>query len=373
MESKWQTKKLGEIINLKRGYDLPQKKRISNKIPIMSSSGINGFHNESKVLGPGVVTGRSGQLGKVFYIEEDYWPLNTTLYVEDFKGNNPLFIYYLLQTLQLENYNAGSSVPTLNRNHVHLLDVKIPSVSIQKSIGTILYKLEEKITLNNELLNRLENICSELFKHWFIDFEFPNEQGQPYQSSGGEMIVSELGEIPKIFTCGTIKDFCDLKYGKALTKKNRIPGQYPVYGSGGVNGTHNSYLVQGPGLIVGRKGSIGTLYLEFDSFYPIDTVFYTESKQYTPTFLYLLFKQYDFTKANNDSAVPGLNRDFVYNTKAVVPDLTIVNKFEEIIEPIYINIRSLLIENHKLEELRDILLPKLLSGEIKISDELVVD
>ena len=171
---------------------------------------------------------------------------------------------------------------------------------------------------------------------------------------------------------GVYKNFLDLREWKTLTKKNGIPGAYSVYGSGGVTGTHQDYLIEGPGVIIGRKGSIGTLYLEFNNFYPIDTVFYTESKDYTPKFLYLLFKQYDFTKANNDSAVPGLNRDFVYNTKAVVPDLKIVNKFEEIISPIYENIKNLTEENRTLEELRDTLLIKLLSGEIEISDEVVV-
>ncbi|MGN9863422.1 restriction endonuclease subunit S [Bacillus swezeyi] len=292
---------------------------------------------------------------------------------------NPYYLYIYLTLDMVTNYlqgvaeNSTTAYPSIKPSDIGELEIELPSLKQQDYIADLIRSINLKIKNNLSTVNNLEQLSQTLFKHWFIDFEFPNEQGEPYKSSGGEMVESELGEIPSIFKCGTIKDFCDLKYGKALTKKNRIPGVYPVYGSGGLTGTHKKYLIEGPGVIIGRKGSIGTLYLEFNNFYPIDTVFYTESKDYTPMFLYLLFKQYDFTKANNDSAVPGLNRDFVYNTKAVVPDLKIVNKFKGIITPIYETIRKLSEENSILEELRDTLLPKLLSGEIKIPDEVVVD
>jgi len=141
---KLETKKVGDVLTLKRGYDLPLRKRNKGEYPILSSSGISDYHNETKVVGPGVTTGRSGLLGKVYYVKGPFWPLNTSLYVQDFKGNDPKYIYYLLQTLGLENYNTGSSVPTLNRNHVHLLDVNIPKVSIQIKIGELLFDFEKK-------------------------------------------------------------------------------------------------------------------------------------------------------------------------------------------------------------------------------------
>lgn len=288
--------------------------------------------------------------------------------------------YYLMYILRLDStkkalkdgYLSGSAIPRVVLKDFKRFPVYLPPLEEQKKIVNIIYNINSKIENNIKIINTIEEISKVLFKYWFIDFEFPNEEGQPYKTSGGEMVNSELGEIPSSFKTGNFKDILELKYGKSLVKKNRIPGEYPVYGSGGITGTHVDYLITGPGLIIGRKGSIGTLYLEFNNFYPIDTVFYVESEIYEPTFLYLLFKQYDFTKSNNDSAVPGLNRDFVYNTKIIIPMNNIVREFQKIITPIYEQIENTLLETKKLQSLRDFLLPKLISGEIKISKELEV-
>ncbi|MFX4306866.1 hypothetical protein F8N00_15870 [Exiguobacterium sp. A1_3_1] len=286
------------------------------------------------------------------------------------------YLYYLLCTREYRGYILGTATGSTvkHTSPTKILDYKInlPELHVQKKVSSILSSLDKKILVNNKTIELLEQISQTIFKSWFIDFEFPNEEGKPYKSSGGAMVNSELGEIPSSFKTGNFKDILELKYGKSLTKKNRIPGEYPVYGSGGITGTHANYLITGPGLIIGRKGSIGTLYLEFNNFYPIDTVFYVESKTYEPTFLYLLFKQYDFTKSNNDSAVPGLNRDFVYNTKIIIPMDNIVREFQKIITPIYEQIENTLLETKNLQSLRDFLLPKLISGETKISKELEV-
>src|SRR5699024_8829450 len=117
------------------------------------------------------------------------------------------------------------------------------------------------------------------------------------------------------------------------------------YGSGGITGVHDAYLVEGPGLILGRKGSIGTLYLEQSNFYPIDTVFYIESNKHSVLYLYVLFNQLDFTQSNNDSAVPGLNRNTVNNTKLAIPSNVLIKQFEEIISPTFQNIFEKINEN----------------------------
>ncbi|MFM7189503.1 MAG: restriction endonuclease subunit S, partial [Microcystaceae cyanobacterium] len=117
--SNFRTQRLGDFLNFQRGFDLLAKDRLNGKIPVISSSGITGFHNESKVKGAGVIIGRKGTLGSVHYSESDYWPHDTTLWVTDFKGNCPKFIYYFLPLLELQKYDVGSSNPTLNRNFIH--------------------------------------------------------------------------------------------------------------------------------------------------------------------------------------------------------------------------------------------------------------
>ena len=116
--SRWRETTLGEVIELKRGYDLPKRQRVPGPVPLVSSSGISDHHTEAKVKGPGVVTGRYGTLGQVYYIQDDFWPLNTTLYVRDFKGNDPRFISYFLQGLDFFAYSDKAAVPGLNRNHL---------------------------------------------------------------------------------------------------------------------------------------------------------------------------------------------------------------------------------------------------------------
>ncbi|MGO1691534.1 MAG: restriction endonuclease subunit S [Marinobacter sp.] len=139
MRAKWRTCQLGEVCTLQRGFDLPKKDRQVGKIPLIGSSGAIDVHSEKKVLGPGVVTGRSGSIGGVFYIDDDFWPLNTTLYVKDFHGNYPRFIYHLLSSFKLGRFSSGAGVPTLNRNSVHGEKVNVPeSVEEQKRIVAIL-------------------------------------------------------------------------------------------------------------------------------------------------------------------------------------------------------------------------------------------
>ena len=151
--------RLDSIIFLQRGHDLPNHKRRIGKIPVIGSNGIVGYHNESKSNGPGVLIGRSGTLGKVYYAEEDYWPLNTSLYVKEFYSSFPKFVFYLLQNLDYEKFNAGTSVPTLNRNYLHPFKLKIPiNINEQQKIASILSGVDAYIQKNQQYKERLEKL-----------------------------------------------------------------------------------------------------------------------------------------------------------------------------------------------------------------------
>ena len=125
MASEWIETTLGEVLTLQRGFDLPEAERRAGPYPVIASTGPVGSHQEAVVQGPGVVVGRSGSLGGAQYIESPFWPLNTTLWVKDFKGNDCRFCYYLLKSLNLARFNSGSGVPTLNRNHIHLHNLEL--------------------------------------------------------------------------------------------------------------------------------------------------------------------------------------------------------------------------------------------------------
>ena len=190
MTAEWANLTLGDVVNLKRGYDLPKRLRKEGCIPLVSSSGRSDTHSDSKVKGPGVITGRYGTIGEVFYSEEDFWPLNTTLYVQDFKGNDPKFIYYFLKTIKYSEYSDKAAVPGVNRNHLHIAQVRFPtSLTEQKSIAHILGSLDDKIDLNRQINQTLESMAQALFKSWFVDFD-------PVIDNA----LVEGNDIPEVFT-----------------------------------------------------------------------------------------------------------------------------------------------------------------------------
>ena len=169
--SNWQSGQLGDFITLQRGFDLPRQNRRSGRVPVVSSSGVSDYVAESRVRAPGVVTGRYGTIGHVFYLTQDFWPLNTTLYVKDFKGNDPRFVSYFLRTVDFSSCSDKSSVPGVNRNDLHTLLVSFPPLAEQREIARILGALDDKIELNRRMSATLEAMARALFKCWFVDFE----------------------------------------------------------------------------------------------------------------------------------------------------------------------------------------------------------
>jgi len=155
----WEVKKLIDVATLQRGFDLPAKDRTKGKYPLASSNGITDSHDKYKVKGPGVFTGRSGTIGNVFYVQDDFWPLNTTLYIKDFHNNDRKFIYYLLQQIQIKDFYSGTGVPTLNRNIVHEKKISIPkSLEEQKRIAEILSAVDDKINIYKQIKLKLTEL-----------------------------------------------------------------------------------------------------------------------------------------------------------------------------------------------------------------------
>ena len=213
----WQQVALGDVLTLQRGFDLSRNKRQDGPYPVIASTGPVGSHQEFKVEGPGVVIGRSGSIGGGQYIKTDFWPLNTTLWVKDFKGNDRKFCYYLLRSLDLASFNAGSGVPTLNRNHIHPMPVHIPPLSEQRRIAHILGTLDDTIELNRRTNETLEEMARAIFKDWFVDFGpvrakmegrdayLPEEIWRLFPD---RLVESELGEVPEGWGVGEVADLC---------------------------------------------------------------------------------------------------------------------------------------------------------------------
>jgi type I restriction enzyme S subunit len=343
----WTKGNLGDFITLQRGFDLPEYERHSGKVPVVTSSGITDFHNEAKVKAPGVAMGRYGTLGAIYYIKEDFWPHNTTLYVRDFKGNDPRFFSYFLKTLNYQAHNDKSSVPGLNRNHLHLIPVCIPPLPEQRAIADILSALDDKIALNRHMNQTLESTARAVFRQWFVESE---------EVEGWK--VEKLGNI------------CEFAYGKGLKEDERQEGSIPVYGSNGQIGWHNEYLVKGPGIVVGRKGNPGIVTWTQNDFFPIDTTFYIVPKASTLSlyWLYYTLISLNLPDLGADSAVPGLNRNIAYMSDVVYPPHDLMNKFDAFVIPNFDKIEANEKESRTLASLRDTLLPKLMRGVVRVKD-----
>jgi len=226
MEGEWNDTSLGEVVRLQRGHDLPDKKRVSGCIPVMGSFGVTGWHNEARAQGPGVTIGRSGaSIGVVSFIREDYWPLNTCLYVTDFQGNNPRFCFYWLSTLNLANYNSGSAQPSLNRNYIYGIRVRVPGMNEQLAIANILGMLDDKIELNRRMNETLEAIARAIFKSWFVDFDPVRAKAEGRDPGLPKHIAdlfpdsfkdSELREIPLTWHIVDLPDCIDFLEGPGL-------------------------------------------------------------------------------------------------------------------------------------------------------------
>ncbi len=349
----WQTIPLGEALTFQRGFDITRDQQQAGPYPVFSSSGPKSTHSQFMVRGPGVIVGRKGSLGTVFYSEGDYWPHDTTLWVKDFHGNAPEFAYYFLQTMGFERYDAGASNPTLNRNHIHTIPVHWPPLSVQRRIAGILSAYDELIENNQRRIKILEEMARALYREWFVHFCFPGHETVP-------RVASPLGPIPQGWEVKKLGEILELNYGKALKQNDRCEGQVSVFGSSGIVGYHNTYLVKGPGIIVGRKGNVGSVFWSDADFYPIDTVYFVTSS------LPLRFLFYDLqTKnfINNDAAVPGLSRHQAYSLETVIPPADLLARFCKVADEFEQQVSNLRCQIQNLRRTRDLLLPRLLSGE----------
>ena len=192
--------RLGDLVEFQRGYDLPKNEFKNGTIPVISSNGILGYHNEVKVKEIGITIGRSGTVGFPYLIKQDFFPHNTTLFIKNFNGNNVVYIYYLLKSLNLNEYKSGSGVPTINRNHLHPLKVTTTkNKETQQKIAKILSDIDDKIEVLHQINDNLAELAKTIYDYWFVQFDFPDENGKPYKSSGGKMVYNEVlkREIPE--------------------------------------------------------------------------------------------------------------------------------------------------------------------------------
>ncbi|MDV6373400.1 restriction endonuclease subunit S [Deinococcus arenicola] len=365
MRESWPEVTLGDVITLKRGYDLPNNARRDGTVPIVSSSGITGYHDEAKIDGPGVVTGRYGTLGEVFLITERFWPLNTTLYVQDFKGNDPAFISYFLRTLNLASQNTAGAVPGLNRNALHMLRASIPPLPTQRKIAAILSAYDDLIENNTRRVQVLEDMARALYREWFVEYRYPGHET-------AEFIEDEQGRRPKGWEWCDVGDLVvRIPVGKKYDQKSVLPeGRVPVFDQGrsGIIGYHND----NPGVIASHYRPVITFAnhtcyqrLVLEPFSAIQNVLpFVPHPSKGLDIFWLHYTTHGVVQLND---YKGHWPEFAAKT-ILTPQIELTKRFGEFAKPLEIAKKSLLDRNANLRRTRDLLLPRLVSGELDVSE-----
>lgn len=292
------------------------------------------------------------------------------------------FLLFALQSAHVQhqigwNEGTGSTVSNLRIPVLEALKIPTPPLAIQREVAQLLGGLDDRIALLCETNATLEAIAQAIFKSWFVDFDPVRAKAEGRAPEGLDTDTaalfpdgfeeSALGLVPGGWQIGKVQDLVELAYGKALKATDRIDGPVPVYGSGGITGFHNEPLVSEASIIVGRKGTVGSLYWEDRPFFPIDTVFYIKS-ELPLTYCFYLFKTLGLEGMNTDGAVPGLNRNNVYRLSVRIPPEATIDAFNDTVSVLRKRIFANTEEAHTLSALRDTLLPRLISGQLRIPE-----
>ena len=345
--------RLGDFVDFAYGKALPERDRKPGSVPVFGSAGNIGSHHLPLVEGPGVIVGRKGTVGAVHWSNEDFYPIDTTFYIVPKEEDLRLrYIFYLLNALPLRHMNTDVAVPGLNRANALQLSVTIASSASQDYIVDVLSAYDDLVENNRRRIHLLEQMARLIYKEWFVHFRFP-----------GREHTQIIDGVPEGWEKKPLGTMAPLKYGKALKNDHRIPGPFPVYGSSGIIGTHAKALVPGPTIIVGRKGNVGSVYWSPDDCHPIDTVYYIDSVHCS---LFLFYTLQQMTFISTDVAVPGLNRDFAHSRSLLVADQKILRLFEDTVSPLHQQMELLERQNASLANARDLLLPKLMKGEVAV-------
>jgi type I restriction enzyme S subunit len=387
----WPIYKLGDVLTFQRGFDITKNEQRDGPYPVISSSGPKTTHAEYKVRGPGVVIGRKGSLGTVFYSASDYWPHDTTLWIKDFHGNDPRYAYYFLQTMGFERLDAGASNPSLNRNHIHIIPVKWPPIPIQRRIAGILSAYDELIENCQRRILILEEMARALYREWFVHFRFPDHEKVP-------RVDSPLGPIPKGWEVTNLgEELAALESGKRPKGGIRdVVGGVPSIGAENINGIGkhdfasekfvpreffdgmNKGTVRDRDVAIYKDGAyIGRSSYFRDSFPHAECcvnehvfLLRTKGDRLTQNALYLWLQEPDTVHAiratNANAAQPGINQPSVNGLELVVPDSTTSKQFDQLVEPLIAGITNHARRIQNLRRTRDLLLPRLLSGRVTL-------
>ena len=273
-----------------------------------------------------------------------------------------------------ENNASGSGQRyTLTNDTISNIPVLLPSIKEQRAIGRVLADIDRKIELNKQINDNLEAMAKQLYDYWFVQFDFPNEEGKPYKSSGGAMVWNDKlkREIPQGWDFCFLENLLTIKNGR--DHKHLADGIYPVYGSGGEMRKVSEYLYDGESVLMPRKGSLNNIMYVNEAFWTVDTMFYSEMKlSNCAKYIYYTIKDIDFTRWDSGTGVPSMTSSTLYSIKLVKPQSEILKKFDKMISPLFEHMKQISVQNAELTKQRNELLPLLMNGQATVNYHLLL-
>ncbi|WNC95553.1 restriction endonuclease subunit S (plasmid) [Paraburkholderia sp. FT54] len=390
----WIRTTIGEQLTLQRGFDITKATQRQGSVPVVSSGGVSSYHDTSTAVGPGVVLGRKGVVGSVYYVAADYWPHDTTLWVKDFKGNDPRFVYYFFRMMatRLAGMDVGSANPTLNRNHVHPIEIVWPHrLTTQEAIGKTLSALDEKIDQNGRTVRALERLARAIFRAWFVDFEpvkvrasggtsFPSMPQHVFDALPTRLVASKIGPIPESWGVKPLEQIVHLTMGQSPSSEfynqegNGLPFHQGVTDYGFRFPSHRVYcatdgrLAEPHDILLSVRAPVGRINVADRRLVLGRGLAGIRHRHGSQSFL---LHQLGHVFAEEDAIGDGtifkaVTKQFLANMPFLEPVDDIAKAFEDLVRPLDDLIEASEMETRKLEELRDYLLPRLLSGSARV-------
>lgn len=394
MGSEWLETTIGQQATLQRGIDITKASQREGAFPVVSSAGISSFHDQPAVAGPGVVLGRKGVVGSVWFVEGDYWPHDTTLWVKDFHGNDRRFVYYFFKWIapRIATMDVGSANPTLNRNHVHPIAVRWPPLAEQRAVAHILGTLDDKIELNRRMSETLEAMAQALFKSWFVDFDPVRAKAEGRGPGLSQPLAdlfparladSELGELPDGWRVSQVDAEFDLTMGQSPpgSTYNLLGDGSPFYqGRSDFQARFPKLRVfctaptrfAAPGdTLISVRAPVGSINMATEHCAIGRGVASARHKSGSSSYTYQFMRSLEdeFSNFEAEGTVFGSisKRDF-HQIRCAAPPPALIEHLERLLGPFDRQIACLSTQSLSLAELRDAILPKLMSGEMRAAD-----
>jgi len=333
-----------------------------------------------------IVYGRRGDIGRQALIRktEQGWLCGTGCLRISLGRSviEPEFLHYYLRQPSVIDWIAkkavGATMPNLNTGILRSIPVQVPPLPVQRRIAGILSAYDELIENSQRRIRQLEDMARALYREWFVHFRFPGHDGSSPSGRGkGEgakpipRLPSALGDIPQGWEAGKLEDVLVLQRGFDLPKAQRVEGSVPIYAATGINGYHSEAKVKAPGIVTGRSGSLGEVVYVQEDFWPLNTALWVKQfPKSEPLYAYFLLSEIDLKGFNSGAAVPTLNRNDIHGLDALIPPRRLQRRFQEIAGAMLTQSRTLTLQIENLRHTRDLLLPRLLSGQVALDSSL---